>query len=38
MTKRLIDFLAALLGLLLLAPAFALIVAAIKLETPRPRR
>ena len=36
MTKRLIDFISALLGLMLLAPAFALIAVAIKLETPGP--
>ena len=36
MVKRLIDFIAALLGLMLLAPAFALIAAAIKLETQGP--
>ena len=36
MTKRLLDVVAALLGLLLLAPAFLLIAAAIRLESPGP--
>ena len=36
MAKRLLDFSAALLGLLLLAPAFGLIAAAIKLESRGP--
>ncbi|MGZ5218038.1 MAG: sugar transferase, partial [Caldimonas sp.] len=36
MVKRALDFVAALFGLVLLAPLFAVIAAAIKLESPGP--